>query len=199
MKRAIYFDIDHTLFDSSKLGLLFYQELSKQLDLSVEEIIKIQNEYRTTLKSHTDFYPEDFFKYIYKSLGKNYSNFINPIDKAELYQKSIFEETIEVLKVLKNTYRLGIFSEGYTDYQNRKMKYSGIIDYLDKDLIIISRRKLNEEDIKKIETGSIVIDDDKEVVKQLKNYGHFETVWLNRKNDQEMIENVAMIKSLDEL
>lgn len=43
----------------------------------------------------------------------------------------LFEHTSEVLEYLKRKYRLFILSNGFTDVQHKKMKYSGILGFFE--------------------------------------------------------------------
>jgi len=78
------------------------------------------------------------------------------------------------------------------------MKISSIINFFKKDLIFITNGKLNDDFIKQLPDGAIIVDDKKEVVEKLKNLNRFNIVWINRESD-EKIDGVATIKSLEEL
>lgn len=92
---------------------------------------------------------------------------------------------------------MAIFSEGFKDYQGQKI--ATLIDLFDKDLIFITRRKLDEVYLKQIPKGVLIVDDNKEVIETLKQLRpDSELIWINRKNE-EKIEGVKTIKSLDEL
>lgn len=198
MKKIIYFDIDNTLINTRILARLFYEKMAKETGLSIEKIIEIQKNYASGLESHTDFYPNDLIEHIGKTIGGKSFNFKNIFDNETFYKQALFSETIEILKELKNDYLLGIYSEGFEDYQTRKLILSGIIDYFNKDLMIIKRRKLENNSVSEIKNGSIVVDDNKEVIEALNKFDNFGTVWINRKNET-MVEDVKAIENLFDL
>lgn len=197
MKKIIYFDIDNTLLNTRLFKQLFYQEVADKLNLPLEKVVDIYNQYKSTLERGTDFYPDDLAKFISEATGVEYTYLKNLFDDKSLYQKSIFADTVLVLEKLKKDNRLSIYSEGFEEYQSKKLRLSGIIDYFEPELMIIKRRKLDKRSIDEIKDGSTVIDDNKEVIEILKNCKNFETVWINRKNEI-AIEGVKTIENLIE-
>lgn len=79
------------------------------------------------------------------------------------------------------------------------MELTGIARFFDPKYVIVERRKMNEESIKKIPQGSTVIDDKKVVIERLKQLRpDLHLVWINRESE-EKIEGVTNIKSLKDL
>lgn len=191
----VLFDIDNTLIDTKKLSFLAYTDIAKQTGKSFEEISKLKDEYKDSLEFNTDFYPDRLMDFLVKKIGQPIDN---PFDKKEIYVESLFEETIELLTKLKQTKRLGIYSEGFTDYQTRKLEFSGIIDFFDKDLIFIKRRKLDNDSLNVIPYGAILIDDNPKVVEKMKKNERIKPFWINRKTDEKM-EGIRTIRKLNEL
>jgi len=191
----VLFDIDNTLIDTKKLSFLAYADIARQTGKSFEEISKLKDEYKDSLEFNTDFYPDRLMDFLVKKIGQPIDN---PFDKKEIYVESLFEETIELLTKLKQTKRLGIYSEGFTDYQTKKLEFSGIIDFFDKDLIFIKRRKLDNESLNVIPDGATVIDDNPKVVEKLDTVKRIKTVWLNMFKD-EILQGISTIKKLSEV
>jgi len=191
----VLFDIDNTLIDTKKLSLLAYTDIAKQTGKSFEEISKLKDEYKDSLELNTDFYPDRLMVFLEKKIGQPIDN---PFNKKEIYVESLFEETVELLNKLKQTKRLGIYSEGFTDYQTKKLEFSGIIGFFDKDLIFIKRRKLDKASLDVIPDGATVIDDSQKVIEEIKKYEKFETLWLNRNTDEKM-NGIRTIEKLGEL
>jgi len=191
----VLLDIDNTLIDTKKLSLLAYMDITKQTGKSFEEISKLKDEYKDSLEFNTDFYPDRLMDFLVKKIGQPIDN---PFDKKEIYVESLFEGTIDMLKKLQKTNKLGIYSEGFTDYQTRKLEFSGIIDFFDKDLIFIKRRKLDNESLNVIPDGATVVDDNRKVVEKLDTLKRIKPVWLNMSND-ETIEGISTIKNLNEV
>jgi len=191
----VLFDIDNTLINTKKLSLLAYTDIAKQTGKSFEEISKLKDEYKDSLELNTDFYPDRLMVFLEKKIGQPIDN---PFNKKEIYVESLFEETVELLNKLKQTKRLGIYSEGFTDYQTKKLEFSGIIGFFDKDLIFIKRRKLDDESLNVIPDGATIVDDNSKVVKKLNTIKRFKTIWLNMSNN-ETIEGISTIKNLNEV
>lgn len=200
IKRLILFDIDGTLVNTKKFSVPIYREIAKILDIPVEKVIEIKDEYKNNLKSNTDYKPNDLLKYISKKTRKSLNN-KNPFNNPDNYLKSIYPETISVLKNLSPFYNLGIFSEGFKDYQLKKIELAKIVNFFDKNLIYIERRKLKKEMIDRIANKTIIIDDKKEVIKKLMTKNRFELIWINRNDNGQKIENekVKTIFNLKEL
>jgi len=194
-KGVILLDIDNTVIDTKKLSLLAYTDIAKQTGRTPEEIFKFKDEYKDSLESNTDFYPPRLMAFLATKIEEPIDN---PFDKEEYYVESLFEGVIEFLTELGKTNKLGTYTEGHTDYQTNKLVLSGIIDFFDKDLIFIKRRKLDNESLNEIPDGAIVIDDNPKVVKKLNTIKRFETIWLNMSNN-ETIEGISTIKKLSEV
>lgn len=191
----VLFDIDNTLIDTKKLSLLAYTDIVKQTGKTFEEISKLKDEYKDSLEFNTDFYPDRLMDFLVKKIGQPIDN---PFDKKEIYVESLFEETIGLLTKLKKTKRLGIYSEGFTDYQTKKLEFSEIIDFFDKDLIFIKRRKLDNDSLNVIPDGATVVDDNPKVAEKLDTIKRIKAVWLNMFKD-EIFEGISTIKKLSEV
>lgn len=196
-KKIILFDIDDTLIDTHPMAKMFYQKIADATDSTLEKIIEIKEKYKLTLEKYSDYQPDELLKFIYDYLKIKENKRINPFLEKETYKKALFPEVRELLEKLKKDYRLGVFSEGFYEYQ--QLKISSLIDLMDKDLIFIARRKLDDNFLSTLPKTSIIIDDRKEVVEKLKSFGGFNVFWLNKNNDQEKIDGVIEIKDLREL
>jgi len=195
-KKIILFDIDDTLIDTHPMAKKIYQKLADTVGVTLEEIIETKEKYKLTLEKYSDYEPNKLLDFIYKNFNIDESRRINPFIENSYYQEALFPEARKLLEKLNKNYRLGVFSEGFYDYQWRKVSY--LIDLLDKDLIFISRRKLEDNFLEKIPKDSIIIDDRKDVVEKLRDFGRFQVFWLNKKNE-EKISGVIEIKELKEL
>jgi phosphoglycolate phosphatase-like HAD superfamily hydrolase len=198
-KKIILFDFDKTVSDTNGFVEKFSRVLYKKFDIPQDRLVSILKEYNATLESTTDFRPEGFSQVISEKTGVN----------IELIQKDIFDaknfpifgEVINVLEKLSTNNDLGIFSEGFEDWQKKKIKLSGIWDFFDPKLMIIERRKLLPESMNKIPQQAIVIDDKKIVIETLVKFRpDLKLVWINRDNDEEIsTPQVTTIKNLEQL
>lgn len=198
--KIIFFDIDDTLIDSSnKLGPLFYLRIADQIGISVEKIIEIKNKYRLTLEKGSDYWPSDLLNFICGEVNMDSEKMLDPFNAIEIYKESVFPEIHKTLEKLSKNYTLGIFSEGFEEYQLKKIGLSGLIKYFDKKWIFVERRKLSVKSISKIPAEATVIDDKKEVIEQLKSLrSDLKLVWINR-NDSDILDGITTIKNLDDL
>lgn len=198
MRKEIYFDIDDTLFSKKLFSGLFHEQISIETGQSIEKVMEFQKMYLSSLESTTDFHPDGLMKFISDATGTSYEDLKKILDNPEIFRKALFSETINILEELKKDYRIGIYSQGFEDFQMRKLTLSGIVDYFDKDLMIIERRKLSDDSIKKIKPGSTVIEDKKVVIEKLINHNDFRTIWVNR-NKHEPIEGMETVADLIEM
>lgn len=196
-KKIILFDIDDTLIDVHPMAKNFYQKIADTIGSSLEEIVKAKEEYKNTLEKYSDYHPNELMEFIHRIFKVDEEKKTNPFIEEKYYRDALFPEVKSVFGRLKKDYLLGIFSEGFDDYQGRKI--SPLIDLLDKDQIFISRRKLDNSFLEKLPKGAIIIDDRKEVVEKLRDFGGFKVFWLDRKNEQEKIDGITKIKDLIEL
>jgi FMN phosphatase YigB (HAD superfamily) len=200
-KGILLFDIDRTIFDTSKLTAALVSSLSKTLDIEVSEIRKETHIFVASLNADREFDPEKFTKYLCNKF--NFENqklllavFYNKKNK-HWYTDFIFPETFIVFDRLINKFRLGIFSEGTKKFQNYKFESMGISKYLYKELIFVLDHKTNPGALAKIPQGSIVVDDKESVCEYLSDNG-IKTVWLNKKDDRKN-EKFPTIHNLLEL
>jgi len=198
-KKIILFDFDKTISNTNGFVEKFGQALYKQFGITQENVVTMLNEYNATLDSTTDFRPLDFSQAISEKTGVD----INSIQENIFDPKNfpVFEEVRDVLTELSANNTLGIFSEGFDDWQKKKIKLSGIWDFFDQNWMIIERRKLLSESINKIPNGAMVIDDKKIVIETLsRSRPDLSLVWINRLND-EILETpqIRTIKNLEDL
>ena len=196
-ERIILFDIDKTVFDTKASGKKYGQKLAERCHVGEEKIKESVESYRSQLESSTDFDPDELLARIETEYGVEKGNL-----EQVLFDQSnfiLFPESGAVLEKLAKTSILGLFSEGRQQWQKKKMELTGIARFFDPRYVIVERRKMNEESIKKIPQGSTVIDDKKVVIERLKQLRpDLHLVWINRESE-EKIEGVTNIKSLKDL
>ena len=199
MEKPILFDFDDTLFSKTEFKKKFNQGLAESCGETPERISDLMSDYIKELRNSDDFRLNEFTQYLGEKTGKKECFDRFKIDNPEMYSSSLFDETIVTLDELKKTYdNLGIFTQGFDDFQNTKINGSGIRKFFDEKYIYIGRNKLDPEFLEKIPDGSTIIDDKKSVVEALKNTGRFDVIWINRKDDEKM-DGVTTIKNLTEL
>lgn len=180
-KGIILFDIDRTIFDTGRLVEAWTKGLGKILNVEPEKVYS----FAASSSAGRDFDPDVFTKFLCEEFSFNdqktlldvfYSN-----KNKHRFTDFIFPETIEVFENLKSNFKLGIWSEGTSKYQNYKFDSMNIRKYLDEDIVFILDNKSTPEALKKIPEGSVIVDD-KESVCEYLNDNKIKTIWINRKD-----------------
>ena len=198
-KKIILFDWDDTLFSKKLYKGNLLSNLAGICEISVEEATVADNQYFENLIKSGDFKIEDYLSFFEKRFDKKLDLEDFNTDKLGIYSKTLFPEVIEVLEKMKEVYTLGIYSQGFESLQRLKIKFSGIENYFDKDLIFIDRDKTRPEFVAKLPIGAMVIDDKKEVIEALRKMRmDLDLVWINR-NDDDHFNGALTVKSLEEL
>ena len=143
MKNSIiYFDIDRTLIDAVKIRENTRSEIAKESGISREKVEEYINEYVSTLAHKNGYSYMEMLLHLSQKSGIDLERLKQAHDKLENFEKSLYDDTVKTLTILKeNNNQLGIYSEGWDDYQINKLKLSGIYKFFDEDKIIISRNK----------------------------------------------------------
>ena len=126
MRQIILFDIDYTLIDSYKIRILSRSSLKRYLKTTGKELEIIIGKYVNSLGSITDFNANDFINFISDSYKTDPVKLRDIFYRKEHFVNSLYSETIITLKTLKKKYNLGIFSEGFDDFQMQKLKLSNL-------------------------------------------------------------------------
>jgi hypothetical protein len=197
-KKIILFDWDDTLFSKAEYKKNLRSNLARICEVSEEEIFEFEEKYFDSLANSGDFQIDDFVKSFSQKFNKKIDLEDFSTDRLGIYSKALFPETVGVLNKLKTNFRLGIYSQGFDSLQKIKIRSSGIESFFDQNLIYINRNKLDSEFIETLPDEATIIEDKKEVIEKLKSVGRFQLFWINRNND-EKIDGVTTIKTLDEL
>ena len=193
--RIILFDIDGTLFDSRGFGMMVFPKIVKLIGKEERIIKKASQEYFSKLESGTDFQPDDFLQHLSTRFSKDLKSLKSIFNNKNFYRKSLYEEVPKVLKRLIKNFTLGIYSEGFIEFQKKKLIYSGIFSYFDSKFIYISRRKLKDINKDSLPKRCYIVDNSIEVVKKLAH--RYNSIWINRENKQDSYS--PTITSLDQL
>ena len=197
-KKIILFDIDKTLLNPYPIMEDLTDEIKNEFHKKID-VFEIYDEYVKKLESSTDFDPKDFLELLSKKTKVPITKLSDYFYNSKIWEDYVYEDVNGVLSRIETKFNLGIFSEGFDKFQNEKLIMSKLSHFFKKNLLFISRRKLDNTFLKTIPEKVIIIDDKKEVVKKLRDFGGFEVFWLNRNNEVEKIEGVKEIKNLREL
>jgi putative hydrolase of the HAD superfamily len=144
----IFFDLDHTLWDTDKNAKESLQEIHKE--------IKIQDNYNVPFELFHDIYQKhndilwkkyakhevtkaevriNRFKYTLEELNifdENINEFFasNFVSRTPL-KKNLIDGAMELMESIKNRYTLSIITNGFKEVQYIKMEESGLSKYFD--------------------------------------------------------------------
>lgn len=197
MGNPVLFDIDGVLFDTEKFGKLLRSEFVRILDIGEEELISANADYYSNLSERTDFDPRGITAYLSERFEKDVVKLDHVFWKEDdLYQESLYPETQEVLRELKDQKTLGIFSQGNEELQNRKLDAAKLRDYFSPEHVFIHRRKLSDDAIELLPRQATFVDNKHDVVVALQKF--VDVIWINRKSD-ELDPEIKTIHSLREI
>ncbi|MEI8067384.1 MAG: HAD family hydrolase [Candidatus Shapirobacteria bacterium] len=197
-EKLILFDWDDTLFSKEKFIKNLSHNLADVYGVCDEEMLETKKVYIDSLDRSGDFRIDDFVTYLEQKFDKKIDLNDFTSDRFGIYSKSLFPETIPVLNHLKEEFKLGVYSQGFDDFQKTKIESSGTEKFFDKNSVYIDRNKLHSDFIKKIPDGVTIIDDKRKVVEELKTHGRFNIIWINRITNEE-INGIKTIRNLNEL
>jgi len=206
MKKIILFDIDRTLIDTDQLKDQLFRHLTKLLNISFKEFEDAKIEYMKTLptyqkgqKSSPDFDYKKFLQHMCQSCQADFKKVEGAFyQKDDIYRDALFTDTVSTLKALFQKRQLGIFSEGFPEYQVNKLTQSRILKYFDHDLSFIDRDKLTSEMFEKLPERVTIVDDHLPILEVISQKTSHLPIWLNRKNSQKdpQIKTIHTLKDL---
>lgn len=180
MRELILFDIDGTLFNPEVFGKEIRARFCEILNVEEDALMRANADYYAGLETTTDFNPHDIAAFLAGRFNAD-SSLLDKVfwDEDEIYKKSLFEETEEILEKLSSKATLGIYSQGFEELQKRKLAASGIDKYFDKNYMFFERRKMSDDAISLLPREATVIEDKHDVVAKIAPY--VSAIWLNRR------------------
>ena len=143
--KALYFDLDHTLWDFEQNSALAFKALFKQYDIGLE-LDSFLNVYIPNNIAYWRLYREgkidkeklryERLKTVFDLLNYNASDALI-FDMADAYiqtlpeYNTLFPGAISILETLKPHYALHMITNGFKDVQHYKMKNSGLLPYFE--------------------------------------------------------------------
>ena len=197
MKKVILFDIDYTLFDSSKFRKKLYSAIKislKKKDIHVPDE-KLVNAYKVLRNEVPYFSPRIFAKKLGNEIGEKIDeDFLETeIFGSIIFNHNLYEEVLEVFKMLSKIedLEIGIFSTGEEKFQGQKI--NEIINLLNSKHIHIHLYKDDNLTtvVKKYKEMKLILVDD--VLKILAKASSIDqdliTIWIERKEKSEFNKN----------
>ncbi len=148
MPKTVLFDLDGTLWNPRKLVTLFGEALHRSYRLSSGDHTAFLAEYLSTLADSTHFSPDSYIVFLCARLRDRGV----PVEERELaatffdrasFVSALYPEVLPVLEKLQKDTSLGIFSQGFSDFQLMKLQLSGIFSFFEIEKLFISSDKLD--------------------------------------------------------
>lgn len=185
MKKIILFDIDYTLFNTTKFKDLVTERISQLIEEVPKNLSELLHEVYRDARLDKQFNPSLFPKLLKQKIKTDVSAVILEqiwFDQ-QLMRESLYEETIPFLHELqKRNITLGIFSTGNSEFQSAKI--SLLEDVLHKDYIHIFSDKVSQIDtvVRSYKRYDLtLVDDFIQVLAKAKNLDtSLSTVWVKR-------------------
>ncbi len=199
MKKIVFFDIDKTLFDSSRFLTHFFEELSKSFKTG-ERNEDFKRIYEETKNEAGYFIPEIYLKKILETFPSINKKTLETIFwDGKQFEKSLYEDAFSI-NFLKNA-AIGIFSTGDYAFQMKKLDF--IKDIVEGHNIYIFPNKLEHtsEVLANYKDYEVTfVDNALDVLIAIQKVSHkVKLILIDRNNDLEDNVGITKIKSLDEL
>ncbi len=141
-QKVVLFDIDNTLFDTTNFRQSLYRSVAEALDYDVKLLSEIgQNIIAGCIGEFGFFDPHVFALRLALELNREKDQEL--IEKAILdkrnFENGLYKESLGVVENLAKDVIIGIFSRGYTTFQERKI--ASLKHLLDRDHVHITINK----------------------------------------------------------
>lgn len=197
VKRIILFDIDLTLINTDEYRERSLTALASYTHKSIGEVEIAREQYINSLQTTKDFHPKELAKWMSMALGNNMEKLLDQIWNKDILSGLVYEEVEIALEMLSEENTLGIYSEGFDDFQKLKLEANGLTKYFNPKWVFITRKKLG--DVKVNTLGKVtIVDDNIKICEMLNDYKDVTILWLNRKTNKKS-KDVRTIFSLKEL
>lgn len=141
-KRLIVFDFDYTLYDAQHWKELAYDELAALYQKDSGEFSKIAQEVYDETRKVGYFDPMLFATALserFPESEKKATDIVKVIYSQDLFQKSYYPRVTEVLELLKDSFKLAIFSTNHDSFQEAKQQT--VNHFFEQDLVFVSKNK----------------------------------------------------------
>jgi len=199
----VYFDIDSTVFTTHLFKKTRVDpQLSELLAVPVEVITETEKQYFTGLEKGTDFKYQEYASFLSQRVDStNHVSEMQIIDLFEnpaLYTDMLYPDVLPILSELKlRGIPMGVYSEGFEDFQKNKLVFTGIFEYFEPEYVHISRRKKTPEVLARLEIDAILVDDKLEYLTGLPESSI--PLMINRDSEEKTMDGVKIIHSLEEI
>ncbi len=189
--KILLLDVDSTILDLTRSRNYLLNKLTGLLKDDKSSVGKrIDSLLKKNTKENKIFHPHKFIKQLVDNYSiKNKNKFKNIIWAKERFEKSLYGDVIKFIKDVRVIVEIIIFSQGFREYQKRKLV--GIEQFLDRKNIFIFKNKQSnlKKVFKKYKNKKIfLIDDSPLIINAAKQINKkIITILIKRKNGKKYI------------
>lgn len=164
----LLFDIDYTLFDTDIFRNISLIEIATQYRLEESAVRQFYATYREGTQAPIGINMKHFTEHIGKEFGLSPDLlFATVMHTEKLYRNSLYPDTLSTLTLLAKDYSLGIFSQGYREFQENKLKQCGIYPFFAEEYTFIFPDKTLSSALKTLPENAVIIEDKLSVVQMI--------------------------------
>jgi putative hydrolase of the HAD superfamily len=138
--RAIFFDLDNTLYDTSKYYHRAFESISKSLSKKTKQNKNlIYHKLCVRWIEKTSMYP-NLFDDVLSKLGieDNIQEIVEIFNNQSIKKEDYYSDASTILKKLKNQYKLGIITDGNITRQKNKIEKFDMNEII--DLVVYTKK-----------------------------------------------------------
>jgi len=170
-KAILLFDIDYTIFNTDRFKQKINEYIYHYFHLDKEKFELFDTQYQKNIQEVIGINIKDYSEQIGKEFSLPPERIFSLImDNQNLYLHSIYPDTLPALTLLSKNYILGIFSQGYADFQMNKLTKMRILPYFNEKYIFIFPHKIHKNNILQLPKNGVIIDDKLSVVEAVIPY-----------------------------
>lgn len=170
-KTILLFDIDYTIFNTDRFKKKINEYIYHYFHLEKNSFELFDKQYQENIRDVIGINIKDYSEQLGTTFSLPPDRIFNLImDNQNLYLHSIYPDTLPALTLLSKNYILGIFSQGYADFQMNKLTKMRILPYFNEKYIFIFPHKIHKDNILQLPKNGVVIDDKLSVVEAVVPY-----------------------------
>lgn len=194
-KTILLFDIDYTLFDTDIFRDTSLKEIALRCNLDEKKVREFYSEYRKGDQNPAGINMKHFTEQIGGEFNLSPEFLFSIVmDTQKLYRDSLYPDAVSTLALLSKEYRLGVFSQGYREFQENKLRQCGIMPYFKKEYMFIFPDKTLSSALKTLPENAVIIEDKLSVVQKI--HPPLIAIHMDRRNEKEYLPRVTSLAQI---